>query len=96
MTSPDDIAARQARQLRELAELGMALARNLQQQMLTAMTSEMESLAVEFECVARDVRETVLLQAALERRRRQALRLAQERVPPPRRLIPEPESRTRH
>jgi len=96
MSNPDDIATRRARQLRQLAELGMAQARALEKRMLTARTSEMGALAAEFERVAREVRETIILEAALERGRRRALRLTRERVRPPRRLIPDPDNGTVH
>jgi hypothetical protein len=96
MANPDDIAARQARILRRLAELGLEKARALQEQMLTAKNSEIAALAAEFERVAGAVRETITAEAELERRRRRARRLARERVRPPRPLIPDPESRTVH
>jgi hypothetical protein len=97
MSQPEDPAARRARQLRELAELGLERARTLKEQMLAAEdTSEILALAAEFEQVARGVRQSVAMGAELERRRRRAERLAQERVRPPRALIPDPESRTVH
>ena len=96
MSKPDDIADRRSRYLRELAELGLEQARTLQEQMLAAKDSEIGALAAEFERVARAVREAITLEAELERRRRRALRLARERVRPPRPLIPDPENRTVH
>lgn len=97
MANPDDIAARQARILRRLAELGLEKARALQEQMLVAKdSSEIADLAAEFERVAGAVRETITAEAELERRRRRARRLARERARPPRALIPDPESRTVH
>ena len=96
MSGPDDISARHARTLRRLAELGLEHARALQERMLVAKESEIAALAAEFERVAGEVRETITAEAELERRRRRALRLARERVRPPRPLIPDPESRTVH
>jgi hypothetical protein len=96
MPKSDDIASRRARYLRELAELGLEKARALQERMLAAEDCEIEALAAEFERVARAVRESISAEAELERRRRRALRLARERVRPPRALIPDPENRTVH
>ena len=85
MANSDDIAARHARQLMKLAELGLEQARALQKRMLAAKPSEVAALAAEFERVAREVREAISAKVELERRR-----------PPPRALIPDPESRTVH
>jgi hypothetical protein len=82
--------------LRRLAELGLEKARALQEQMLAAKDSEIADLAAEFERIAGAVRETITLEAELERRRRRAQRLARERAAPPRALIPDPENRTVH
>jgi hypothetical protein len=99
MSNPDDIDARHARQirtLRRLAELGLEQASALQERMLRAKPSEVAALAAEFERVAGEVREAISAEAELERRRRRARLLAQERVRPPRKLIPDPENRTVH
>lgn len=96
MADSDDISTRRARTLRKLAELGLEQAQALQERMLKAKTSEVAALAAEFERVAGEVREAITAEAELERRRRRAARLAQERVRPPRTLIPDPESRTVH
>lgn len=96
MSEPDDIAARRVRRLRALAELGLEKASRLQEQMMAAKTSEVAALAAEFEQVSRAIRSAITAAAELERRRRRAERLAQERVRPPRTLIPDPESRTIH
>jgi len=95
MAYSDDIAARHARTLRRLAELGLERARALQQ-MMSAKDADIAALAAEFERVAGAVRETITAEAELERRRRRAQRLARERARPPRALIPDPESRTVH
>jgi hypothetical protein len=96
MADSDDIAARHARTLRKLAELGLEKARALQEQMLTAKNSEIAALAAEFERVSGAVREAITAEAELEHRRRRARRQARERARPPRPLIPDPESRTVH
>ena len=96
MDDPNDIADRRARRLRELAERGMEKARAVQKQMLAAKVSEIAALAAEFEQAARMVRQAIAAEAELERRRRRALRAAQDRVSSPRPLIPEPENRTVH
>jgi hypothetical protein len=96
MSNSDDLTARRARELRALAELGMAKARTVQRRMLASKASDMAALAAEFEQAARAVRAAITAEAELERRRRQALRARRERVRPPRPLIPDPESRTVH
>jgi hypothetical protein len=96
MSGPDDIAARRVRHLKALAEHGLEKASRLQEQMIAAKPSEVAALAAEFEQVSRAIRKAITAAAELERRRRRAERLAQERVRSLRALIPDPESRTIH
>lgn len=96
MPDRNDIDDRRVRRLRALAELGMEKARALQKQMLAAEVFEVAALALEFERAARTVRQAIAAEAELERRRRLALRRAQDRIRPPRALIPEPANRTIH
>jgi alkanesulfonate monooxygenase SsuD/methylene tetrahydromethanopterin reductase-like flavin-dependent oxidoreductase (luciferase family) len=76
MSSASDMAERHGRILAELSELGLGLARELQGRALAAETPEAAAdLADAFHRISRSVRQTLALEAKLERERR---RRAQE------------------
>ena len=75
MATPTEMRERQERILAELSELGLALARDLQARALAAEdVSEASDLGLAFHRVARSVRQTLALQAKLERDRQRAER----------------------
>jgi hypothetical protein len=68
MSNPAEMAARHASLLRELAELGMALAREVQADALAAKEPELRSrLTADFHRLARTVRQSMALEARLVR-----------------------------
>jgi hypothetical protein len=70
----EDRAERQGRMLDELAELGMSLARRLHERAMEAEDAEeAERLALAFHRLSRSVRQTLALQARLERDARRDL-----------------------
>jgi hypothetical protein len=76
MSDASDMAERHGRILAELSELGLGLARDLQQRALAAETPEAAAdLAAGFHRISRSIRQTLALEARLERERR---RRAQE------------------
>jgi hypothetical protein len=76
MSGASDMAERHGCILAELSELGLGLARDLQQRALAAETPEAAAdLADAFHRISRSVRQTLALEAKLERERR---RRAQE------------------
>lgn len=76
MSDVGDMAERHGRVLAELSELGLGLARDLQQRALAADSPEAAAdLAAAFHRISRSVRQTLALEARLERERR---RRAQE------------------
>jgi hypothetical protein len=74
MDAPAEMADRHGEALKELAGLGMALARNLQARALAAEDAAAGDLALAFHRIARCVRQTLALELRLERERRQAAR----------------------
>jgi len=82
MSSSADMKARHQAHLSELAELGMTLARDLHARAVAAETpAEAEKLAVAFHRLSRSVRQSIALEAKLERDR--ARDAAQGPVRPP-------------
>jgi hypothetical protein len=76
MSTPTEMAERHGRVLAELAELGLTLARALHEKALAAETpQEACELGLAFHRISRSVRQTLALEARLERER---LRLARE------------------
>jgi hypothetical protein len=74
MSDLTPMAERHARALNELMELGMALARKLQDRAMAAETAEEERAAtLAFHRMSRSVRQTLHLEAQLERLRRRML-----------------------
>jgi hypothetical protein len=68
MSSPAEMAERQGRMLAELAELGLTLARELQARALAAETpAETAQLAEAFHRISRSVRQSLALEAKLQR-----------------------------
>jgi hypothetical protein len=68
MSSPAEMAERQGRMLAELAELGLALARELQARALSAEApQETAHLAEAFHRISRSVRQSLALEAKLTR-----------------------------
>jgi hypothetical protein len=68
MSSPAEMAERQGRMLAELAELGLELARDLQGRALAAEgPAEAAALADAFHRIARSVRQSLALEARLQR-----------------------------
>jgi hypothetical protein len=68
MSSPAEMAERRGRMLAELAELGLSLARDLHGQALDAETpQEKVQLAEAFNRISRSVRQSVALEAKLQR-----------------------------
>ena len=81
MGSPADMTERHARLLGRLAELGMALAEDLQARALAAETAgEAATLADAFHKLSRSVRQSLALEARLSREAVRAAREADERV----------------
>jgi len=81
MATPPEMRARQDRILTELSELGLALARDLQGCALaTADMSEKADLSLAFQRTSRSVRQTLALEAKLERDRQVAEREHHETV----------------
>lgn len=71
MSDRDDMAERHRRNLAELAELGMSLAREVHQRALSAEDAEEgQRLTLAFHRICRCVRQTMALEARLERDRR--------------------------
>lgn len=76
-SAPADMAARHRANLTELAELGMALARDVQGRAMAATDKKAKAdLTLAFHRVSRSVRQTMALEARLERDLRLALREA--------------------
>jgi hypothetical protein len=68
MSSPAEMAERHGRMLAELGELGLTLARDLQGRALAAETpAEAASLAEAFHRISRSVRQSLALEAKLQR-----------------------------
>ena len=81
MSPASDMSHRHAAHLAELAELGMALARDLQQQALAADTpDEKAGLAQAFHSIARTVRQSMALEARLAREARRETVEAESRA----------------
>jgi hypothetical protein len=82
MSEPSEMNARHGRILAELAELGLGLARELQAQALAAETpAERAEAALAFQRVGRAVRQSIALEAKLERdRARDAREAADDRA----------------
>jgi hypothetical protein len=75
MSKRDEMAERQGRILGELAELGMSLARDLHGRALAADTPKaVVDLGIAFHRISRSVRQTLALEAKLDRDREQAAR----------------------
>src|SRR5690349_14267659 len=78
MATRDDMAERHGRGLAELAELGLSLARHLHECALAAETPEQAAAAAAaFHRISRSVRQTMALEAKLERDRLRADREAE-------------------
>jgi hypothetical protein len=78
MFNPTEMVERHGRVLAELSELGMTLARALHEKALAAETPQQAcELGLAFHRISRSVRQTLALEARLERDR---LRLAREKV----------------
>jgi hypothetical protein len=74
MVDPTPMAERHGRALAELGELGLALARKLQARAMDAETAaEERAAATSFHRISRSVRQTLALEAQLERLRRRML-----------------------
>lgn len=73
MSSSDDMAERHGRVLAELTELGLSLARALHDKAVTAEDPKLANdYALAFQRVSRSVRQSMALEAKLERDRRRA------------------------
>jgi hypothetical protein len=73
MSAPDDMAERHSRALAELTELGLSLARALHEKAVTADDPKLANdFALGFQRVSRSVRQSMALEAKLERDRRRA------------------------
>lgn len=89
MSSGNDMAERHAQRLAELAELGMALARDLQARALAASDDETaQALGRAFHTVARTVRQTMALEAKLAREAQRRAGEAAEAAEVARRDVP--------
>jgi hypothetical protein len=79
MSIPTEMAERHGRVLAELAELGLTLARTLHEKALAAETPEAAcELGLAFHRISRSVRQTLALEARLERERLRLVREARE------------------
>jgi hypothetical protein len=77
MATPTDMAERHGKALTELAELGMTLARDLHARALAAKdATSAGDLALAFHRISRSVRQTMALEARLDREHRLVLREA--------------------
>src|SRR4051812_20579731 len=74
METRADMADRHSRGLAEIAELGLALARDVQARALAAPDDRVAELTLAFQRVTRSVRQTYALEARLERELRAAER----------------------
>jgi hypothetical protein len=75
MSTPAEMQERHGAMLAELAELGLSLARDLHAAALAAETpAERQGLATAFHRISRSVRQTMALEAKLERDARRAER----------------------
>jgi len=74
MNTPANMTERHGRMLVELADLGMALARDLHGRALAAEDEAACDLSLAFQRVSRSLRQTLALEARLERERRQGVR----------------------
>lgn len=81
MVDPEEMQDRHTRQLAELAELGMSLARDLEAraEAVTAL-AEAEGLALAFHRISRSVRLTLALESRLAREQGEVRRLQRNRV----------------